>query len=240
MAPYRLVVFDMAGTTVRDDGAVEAAFLTAAAATGLRADRDAIHARRGLSKKRVFRELWRLDGVAAEDEIDRRADASHAAFRAALEEWVRTRPIRPTDGCLDCFGRLRAEGILIALTTGFYRGVTDIILSRLGWDRGLDDARVGIGVEEAVIQASVCSGDVAQGRPAPDMIHRAMRLLSVHSAARVVKVGDTPADLQAGRNAACGLTLAVTSGSHTAAQLADHANDGLLASLCDLPSALGI
>ena len=238
MVPYRLVVFDMAGTTVRDDGAVEAAFLTAAAATGLRADRDAIHARRGLSKKRVFRELWRLDGVTADGELARRADASHEAFRAALEEWVETRPIWPTDGCLDCFGRLRAEGILIALTTGFHRGVTDIILSRLGWDRGLDDVRVGL--NESVIQASVCSGDVARGRPAPDMIHRAMHLLGVHNAARVVKVGDTPADLQAGRNAACGLTLAVTNGSHTAAQLADHANDGLLTSLRDLPSALGI
>jgi phosphonatase-like hydrolase len=237
VTPYRLVVFDMAGTTVHDDGAVEAAFLAGAASTGLRADRGAIHARRGLSKTRVFRELWALDGVTDEDELVRRADASHHAFKAALEEWVETRPVRPTDGCLDCFARMRAEGVLIALTTGFDRSLTGIILRRLGWDRGLDDARVG--GSDSVIQASVCSEDVAQGRPAPDMIRRAMALLDVGDAEQVAKVGDTPADLQAGQNARCGRVFAVTNGSHTAAQLADHPNDGLLASLADLPSALG-
>ena len=238
MTTYRLVVFDMAGTTVRDDGAVEAAFLTAAGATGLGVDPDAIHARRGLSKKRVFRELWRLHGVSDSAEVARLADASHDAFRAALVATFETHPVAPTEGCVDCLARLREAGVAIALTTGFHRAVTDTILARLGWDEGLDDHRVG--PPEGVVQALVCSEDVPRGRPAPDMILRAMRLLDVGDARHAVKVGDTPADLEAGRNAACGLTLGVTNGSHTEGQLARHPSDGLLPSLSDLPGALGL
>lgn len=238
MIVYQLVVFDMAGTTVYDDGAVEAAFLGAAESTGLRVDAEAIQARRGLSKTRVFRELWTLHGVTDQAETARRADTSHTAFKAALGDWYATRPARPTDGCVECFETLRSQGMPIALTTGFDRTITDAILDRLGWLQGLDSKRVGD--TQSVIQASVCSEDVEHGRPAPDMIRRAMSLLDVTDASRVVKVGDTPADLQAGRNAGCGLVLGVTNGSHTAAQLASHSNDGLLPSLRDLPSALDL
>jgi phosphonatase-like hydrolase len=238
LSNYRLVVFDMAGTTVRDDGAVEAAFLAAADSTGLSVDRQAIHARRGLSKRRVFRELWGLHGAVDDADVARLADASHAAFRAALAATFEKQPVAATEGCVDCFAQLRAAGIAIALTTGFHRAVTDTILARLGWDEGLDHRRMG--PPDTAIQASVCSEDVPQGRPAPDMIHRAMRLLAVDDPCYVAKVGDTPADLEAGRNAGCGMTLGVTNGSHTEDQLARHPSDGLLPSLSDLPAALGV
>ncbi len=167
LSAYQLVVFDMAGTTVTDDGAVEAAFLAAADSTGLSVDTSAIHARRGLSKRRVFGELWRLHGVTDDAEVARLSEASHAAFRASLAAGFETRPVAATEGCAECFARLRANGVAIALTTGFHRAVTDTILARRGWREGLDNSHVGS--PHSAIQASVCSEDVPHGRPAPDM-----------------------------------------------------------------------
>ena len=187
---------------------------------------------RGWSKRRVFESLWTNQlGVNAPD-LNARIEQSYAEFRKLLERHYQTVVIEPTEGCLECFEWLRSEGIAIGLTTGFYRTVTDIILRRLGWDQGLDARRVG--TADTIIQVSVCSDDVRSGRPAPDMIHRAMMLLGIADSSQVVKIGDTPSDVLAGQNAGCGLTLAVTNGSHKAAQLSAYRNDGLLSSLRQL------
>jgi phosphonatase-like hydrolase len=149
-----------------------------------------------------------------------------------LEDYYRTAPVTPTEGCLECFEWLRSQGIAIGLTTGFYREVADIILSRLGWNKGLNSQHAG--TPDTIIQASVASDEVANGRPAPDMIRRVMELTGVATPDIVVKIGDTPVDLEEGRNAGCGLTLAVTNGSHTIDQLQGCPNDGLLGSLREL------
>ena len=82
--------------------------------------------------------------------------------------------------------------------TGFDRAITDVILDRLGW------------TGEGLIDATIASDEVARGRPHPDMIRELMRRRGVAEAARVAKVGDTPADLEEGTNAGCGLVIGVT------------------------------
>jgi phosphonatase-like hydrolase len=236
MPQFQLVVFDMAGTTVSDRGEVETSFLQAAHRTGLATSAEQLQPLRGLAKREVFRQLWAAELPADSPELSPRIEASYAAFRRVLERHYQTEPVEPTDGCLECFDWLRSEGIAIGLTTGFYRKVTDIILARLGWDAGLNERHIG--TSRTVIQCSVTSDEVPHGRPAPDMIVRTMELLGVESARRVVNIGDTPPDLLTGRNAGCGLTLAVTNGSHTADQLRLHPHDGLLSSLHELQSFL--
>ena len=54
----------------------------------------------------------------------------------------------------------------------------------------------------------------------------------------VIKVGDTPSDLEEGKSAGCGLVVGVTRGSHTRAELAQHPHDMLLPTIASLPSAL--
>ena len=231
-----LVVFDMAGTTVRDREEVQSCFLQAAERTGLETSAQEVLPMMGFSKRLVFERLWTRHLGSDPKELQSRVEASYQEFRTVLESHYRTAEVVPTEGCLDCFESLRSEGIPIALTTGFYRTVTDIILGRLGWDQGLDDRRVG--TAETVIQASVCSDEVPLGRPAPDMIRKVMDLLGVSDVTGVVKIGDTPVDLEAGKNARCGLTLAITNGTHTADQLSPCANDGLLESLKELADRL--
>ena len=97
----------------------------------------------------------------------------------------------------------RQAGIRVALNTGFNRSITEVILDRLGWSRS------------RLIDATICSDEVPRGRPHPDMIRALMARLGVADPRRVAKVGDTPADLQEGANAGCGLIVGVTGGTHS-------------------------
>lgn len=236
--PLRLVVFDMAGTTIKDEGEVEACFLAAAEATGLEADSARVTAMMGWSKRLVFETLWSEQIGSDHPDYVAKVDAAFAQFCDRLETHYQTQPVQPTAGCLDTFAWLQAEGIQIALTTGFYRKVTNIILSRLGWDKGLNSDYVGSA--DSIIQASVTPSEIynSEGRPAPYMIQKAMYKLGIKDPQAVIAVGDTPSDLQAGINAHCLWSLGVTSGSHGRSQLKQHPNHGLLNSLSELPAKI--
>jgi phosphoglycolate phosphatase-like HAD superfamily hydrolase len=75
------------------------------------------------------------------------------------------------------------------------------------------------------------------------MIRELISRFEVSNPAHVAKVGDTPADLDEGRNAGCGLNLGVYGGTHSWAELEPfphvHLIDdiGELADLLGLPSA---
>jgi phosphonatase-like hydrolase len=238
MAKIKLVVCDMAGTTVKDDREVEQCFFEAAERTGLSASSDAVVAMMGLPKKRVFQTLWLSQLGADHPDYAAKVEASFAIFKEILEAHYRTQPVVPTAGCLDLFTWLKSQGISIALTTGFYREVTDIILARLGWDQGLDSQYIGS--SRSTIQASITPSEIfnSEGRPAPYMIQKAMYQLGVVDPQTVVTIGDTPSDLAAGRNAHVLYSVGVTNGTHTREQLAAYPNDGLVDSLAEFQSQL--
>jgi phosphonatase-like hydrolase len=223
----------MAGTTVRDRHDVERCFARAARQTGLVVSDERILALQGYSKIEVFRLLWTEQLGGEHPEWGENVAVSYDTFTQILEEHYETQPVEPTEGALETFGYLRGRGIKIALTTGFYRKVTDIILRRLGWLDGLDAGYLNTS-GRALIDFSVASDEVPAGRPAPDLIQRAMQRLGVTDPARVINLGDTPSDLESGRRAGCRLSLGVTNGTHTHAQLAACPHDGLLATTGEL------
>ena len=222
-----MVVFDMAGTTVKDENEVEKCFVEAAESTGLKYSVEEIVSMMGWSKRLVFETLWKKNLPDADEKtISDKTDASYAKFKEVLEKHYNTEPVMPTIGTLELFAFLKSQGIKIVTTTGFYREVTDIILHRLGWDKGLDENYVGD--EKSIIDLSISSDQVANGRPAPDMIFKAMEVFGIEDTKEVIKIGDTPSDLLAGRNAKCLVSLGVTNGTHTKEQLEKYDNDGLL------------
>lgn len=232
MSQIQLVVFDMAGTTVTDHHEVERCFAEAAAETGLIVNNERILAMQGLAKRYVFQTLWQEQLGEVHPHVPTHVDVSYASFTRILENHYLTNGATPTEGCLEAFSFLREHGIQIALTTGFYRKVTNIILNNLGWLEGLDEQYVGS--TESTIQASITSDEVERGRPYPYMIERAMQLLGVSDPQAVVNVGDTPSDLLSGKAAGVGLNLGVTNGTHTAEQLMPHPHDRLIGSLVEL------
>lgn len=237
MKPFQLVVFDMAGTTVQDQHEVESCFAQAASQTNLIVSDERILAMQGLSKRFVFETLWREQlGSVPSGELQAKVDQSYLLFTEILENHYRTQPVVPTEGCLETFEFLRKNNIKIALTTGFYRTVTDIILEKLGWLNGLGENYVGN--NQTIIQASIASDEVEHGRPQPLMIQKAMRLLAVSDPKLVVNIGDTPSDLLSGQAAGVGLNLGVVNGTHSRSQLETYPHDRFLTSLSDLPAAL--
>ena len=222
----RLVVFDVAGTTVVDGGgAVQRAMRDAIAATGLELRDGSMSGVTGLAKPQAIRML--LEGHGR-DELLPRADAIHADFVARITRHYREdAAVRPVDGAVGTFAALRDAGVRVALDTGFSRAVLDVILARLCWsgpDGPIDDA--------------VASDEVARGRPYPDMIDALRTRLGGIAYTEVAKVGDTPIDLQEGTMARCGLVVGVLSGAHDRESLMQHPSDALIPSVADLPALL--
>jgi phosphonatase-like hydrolase len=225
----QLVVFDMAGTTIRDQKEVETCFAQAAAQTGLNASTERILAVQGLAKRFVFELLWSEQLGSQAPELNQKVEHSYQVFKEILETHYRTQEVLPTEGCLELFAYLKRQGIKIALTTGFYRQVVNIILQRLGWDQGLDAAYQGN--ETSLIDLSIASDEVAAGRPSPLMIQKAMATFGITDSSLVINIGDTPSDLESGKRAGVALSLGLTNGTHTEAQLLPYPHDGLFSSL---------
>lgn len=221
-----LVVFDMAGTTFVDRGEIEECFLEACQRSGLDVTGAQINAMMGWSKIVVFQTFWKEKLGENHPDLDAKVTESYDLFREILENFYRNETLHPTEGAVETINWLRANGVKVVLNTGFYRVVTDIILAKLGWDKGLNAQYVAEG--ESFIDMSITSDEVEKGRPHAYMIRKAMAQFGITDPKRVVKVGDTPVDLGEGRSADCLFSLAVTNGSHTKEELEVCDNDGLL------------
>lgn len=223
---YDLVVFDLAGTTVYDVGDVVAVSLARALRdlAGIEVTVDEVNVVMGIAKPKAIEHLLREANV---DHTASRVELIHRHFVRTMIEHYRTSPtVREMPGTTEVFHALRSRGVRVTLDTGFSRDITDTILTRLGW------------VAEGLIDASITSDEVPQGRPAPFMIHRLMERFGVGDVRRVVKVGDTPSDLHEGTNAGCGRVIGVTNGSHTRAQLLAHPHTDIITGVIGLPETL--
>lgn len=234
----RMVVFDMAGTTIKDQNEVLECFTQAATACGLKAEPTKVNSMMGLPKRKVFEVLWAEQIGENEPVYSEKVETSYNKFKNILEDYYRSHPIYPTSGCLETFNWLKQHGIKVALNTGFYREVTDIILTNLGWNRGLNSEYIGS--DSSLIQASITPSEIYgnEGRPAPYMIQKAMYKLGVIDSQSVICIGDTPSDLAAGKNANCFLSIGITTGSHSEAELKQYPHDRLIASLTELPDII--
>lgn len=218
-----LVVLDMAGTTIAATDAVPAALEVAFAERGIELPASAIASVRGRSKRAAIRVL--LDRLAADrPELDTLSDGIFASFRATLVRMY-SDGVAPIAGAEETLRFLRDNGVRTVLTTGFDRSLAEQLLRQVGWSARL-------------VNAVVTADDVVRGRPDPELIHRAMAMVGVHRADRVVVVGDTQADLQAARAAAVGWGIGVLSGAHTMEQLSAMPHTAILDSIADLPSWL--
>ena len=219
-----LVIFDMAGTTVEDRGQVPTAFAATLAANDVTVTADYITRVRGASKRQAIRDLLqRSVSEASPDEasLRSRADRIYAEFRTNLSNAYRTGGVRPVPGAAEVISYLRANGVKVALTTGFDRDVATLLLSALGWTR-------------LTIDVVVCGDDVANGRPAPDLILLAMKLTAVDDPARVANVGDTTLDLEAAARAGVRWNIGVLTGAHTREALERAPHTAIIQSIADL------
>lgn len=204
----KLVVFDMAGTTVEDNQNVAQALKSAIAAFGHEVSLEDINIVMGYPKPVAVRSLLQQyagAAVAADDELVNRI---HDRFvKEIIVYYGESDGIREKEGAGAVFLRLKEMGIKVALDTGFSRDIANAIIQRLGWEKSVH------------YDVSITSDEVPRGRPYPDMIFRAMELLQINDVAEVVKVGDTLSDLQEGNAAGCRYVVGITTGAYSEEEL---------------------
>jgi phosphoglycolate phosphatase len=227
-----LVACDMAGTTIDEHGDVYVALAQCVEETGAATTPEAVQEWMGADKIEAITALIQAGGGTADPAT---VAAAFSRFKELLGQFYDANPPEPLEGVEDAFRELRGRGIKVALTTGFSRDVAEPLLTRLGWTvatPGADMADPG-----KVLDAVVCSDDVAAGRPAPHMIHRAMELTGVQDVRAVIAAGDTVNDLAAANNA--GVTaVGVLTGKLDHESLAAHPHHHILKGVKDIPALL--
>ena len=221
---FELAVFDMAGTTVYDPDLVAQALQDALAQAGCHASLADLRALMGYTKPAAIRSMLVAHDLSADDS---QVALVHADFVQRMLDCYRTHDaVRPMSGAEELFAWLRQRGVRIGLNTAFSQDIAECLIERFGWrQRGL-------------IDAAISADRVAQGRPAPDMIHALMAACGVGDATRVIKIGDTEVDIREGRAAGCGLVVAVTTGAYHRDELLVHHPDAVLDRLDELPALL--
>ncbi|MDF2266649.1 phosphonatase-like hydrolase [Streptomyces coacervatus] len=215
----KLVVLDMAGTTVADGGLVEQAF--AAAARRLDADPDSmldyVRATMGESKISVFRHLFGEET---------RAQQANKAFEEAYAELVDGGRVEALPGAREAIEELTSQGRTVALTTGFARTTQDAILAALGW--------------QDLVELTLCPADAGgRGRPYPDMVLTAfLRTAAADGVQQIAVVGDTSYDMLSGVRAGAGVVAGVLTGAHGAEALRAAGATHVLDSVAELPGVL--
>lgn len=202
----KLVVFDIAGTTVKDQNFVGQAFSQAMEKNGYPVPEHLINPIMGYKKPVAIRMLL-ADLEPDESRItDQLIDRIHTDFvNNMIAFYLSYEELAPLPGVEGVFEALRTAGVKIGLDTGFSKDITDIIIKRLSWEDKVD--------------AIVASDEVPEGRPAPYMIQRIMNGLGISSPEEVAKVGDTEVDINEGLNAGCRYIIGVTTGSFTRGEL---------------------
>ena len=217
-----MVAFDVAGTTLNDDGIVIAAFKKAFEAT--QPELWPIHGQSwtqyaldtmGQSKIHVFTELL---GNA------QKALQANEAFEKSYITEIEEFGAHPIPGAEDLFRELKQRGITVVLTTGFSRSTLDVLLDKLNWSD--------------LIDLSVTPSQVKQGRPYADMLQFAAKELMISSPENSMVVGDTAADMHAGVAFGARRVVGVLTGAHSEETLHDAGATHVVHSVADLSSLL--
>lgn len=200
----KLVVLDIAGTTVNDFGLVQkAAMNTMKEKLAVDVTLDDANKVMGIPKKTAFEQLCSLHQVeVSAEQIDglvfhfnERLTAKYAE-KGSIE-------LMPHAG--ELFESIRACGSQVYLNTGFNRAIAEVIVHNLNLGN--------------VLNGYIGSDEVMAGRPQPDMIRLAMKRSGVEYSHFVMKVGDTISDLYEGFSAGCAWNVGVLTGANTYEEL---------------------
>lgn len=214
----QLVIFDIAGTTVKDHGFVERAFLSVSQQHNLGLDGAWVKPRMGVHKLQVMREAIEQSTQT----ISATAEQLAQAFEDAIDREVESGAAPAIEGARELIEELRDSGVKVAFTTGFSRKTALTVLK-------------GAGLEG---DALVASDEVTKGRPEPEIVHEAMRRTGVEDPGTVAVIGDTPSDLGSGTNAKAALVIGIGHGTHELTELADYPHTDLAANTAALRTLL--
>ena len=224
MHNIQLVVFDMAGTVVNEGNVVYKTLQKAINEKGFDLSLDfVLEHGAGKEKHQAIK-----DTLAQLDSEGINSEPIFENFKVLLDVAYDSLTITSFEGVTSLLKELRSKNIKIALNTGYAKPIAERLLEKMGWLKGEH------------YDVLVTADDVLLGRPNPDMIFEAMELLNIFEPEKVLKAGDSIIDIEEGKNANCGITVGVTTGAHTRAQLESANPTYVLDSLSELLEKLKV
>jgi phosphoglycolate phosphatase len=216
MTHITVACLDMAGTTVRDDGAVLDAFSSALGTQNLPAAAynqamTDVRSSMGQSKIEVFRRILGDEQAAQQ---------ANEAFEDKYAAAVRAGQVAAMPGATEVFKACRDAGIRICLATGFAATTRDVIISELGWGD--------------LIDLALSPADAGRGRPWPDLPLTALLFLQGGAVSELAVVGDTASDVESGMRAGAGVVAGVLTGAGSRVDLEEAGARIILDTIADL------
>lgn len=191
----RAVILDWAGTVV-DYGsrapvaALQSVFTPAGVPVTVAEARESM----GIAKKAHIRSILEIERVRTAWISRHGAPPSETDVNTLYERFIPNQIQVLADyselipGVRDAVVRMRSRGLKIGTTTGYNRAMLNYLLERAAAQNFTPDC-------------AFCPDDAGAGRPLPWMCYLAAIRLEVYPMAAMLKIGDTPADIEEGRNA---------------------------------------
>ena len=196
----KLIVCDMAGTTIKENGIVYKILRNAMNHHGMNISHKEIQPWHGASKNEVlYHFCQKYSNIIEQEQINK-------TFEDMIQkEYNKKNSISLIPNLSDWIHKCQFIGIKVALNTGYSSTIQKDILKKLELDTMVDHW--------------ISSSDVTNGRPYPYMIYHIMEQANILNISNVAKVGDTVNDIYEGRNAGCGLVIGVLSGADSLSDL---------------------
>jgi phosphonatase-like hydrolase len=199
----KMIVFDMAGTTVDEQNVVYKTLHRAISEAGFELSLDDV-LRQGAGKEK----MQAIVDILQDKHLEKsELQVIYNKFLLLLDEAYQHLEVVPQPGAVEIFYYLKAQNIKVVLNTGYNQQTADQLLAKLNWK---------VGVE---IDGLITASQVRANRPQPDMILLAMEQMGITNCDVVAKVGDSIIDIEEGKNAGCALSIGITTGAHSFEQL---------------------
>lgn len=208
LPPIKLLVFDMAGTTINENGIVYKTLYNTIKDYDLNITQDEISNWYGANKYEVLDHfLMRSNLVSSSKNKDKIRLELYNKFDTNLKHsYFSDNKLKLIDDKLPLlFNKIREKDIKIALNTGYNKDIQETIINKLDMKPFIDDY--------------ISSEEVSKGRPYPYMIYKLMERNEINSATNVIKIGDSVNDILEGKNAECKATIGVLSGANNSKDL---------------------
>lgn len=218
----KLMIFDMAGTTINEDNIVYKTIRNTIQNFGVAVDLDLVlEIAAGKEKLNAIQDILKSKGTT-----NINAEEVFKQFEINLDKAYENLAVTPIKDVEKTILTYRNKGVIIVLNTGYTTRIARLLLNKIGWK------------EKIHFDGLITADDVKNGRPAPDMIYKAMECFGISDPKKVLKAGDSMVDILEGKNANCGITVGVLSGAQNRAQLAEAKPTFIINSLAELDTFL--
>jgi phosphonatase-like hydrolase len=216
----RMIVFDMAGTTVNENNIVYKTLQQAINEKGFELSLEQVLAE-GAGKEKL-QAIKSILSTYTDNHDEKSPNDIYQNFIVQLADAYDRFEIQPQENAEELFEELRKRNIVVILNTGYNAETANSLIQKLGWKKGVE------------FDGLITAGDVKNNRPQPDMIELAMKQFDIKNGGEVIKVGDSIIDIEEGKNAGCGLSIGITTGAHTFEQLETAEPDYIINDLLEL------